>query len=76
MAMFDISDVLSLLDIFTWRIFISTVIGVGAGAAVFYMSGETPASTAIAVGLGLVGLLAGLLWEFGRESGKRRKRYR
>lgn len=76
MAMFDIFDLLSFLDVITWRILTSTAIGLGVGAAVFYLSGESTATAPVAVGLGFFGFLIGLFWEFGRESGKRRRRRR
>lgn len=76
MAIFDLLDLFSVADLITWRIFIPTAIGVGAGAAVFYASGESTAAAPVAFGLMLFGFVTGLVWEYCRESGKGRRRRR
>lgn len=64
MAIFDALELLGVLDIFSWRSFLPTAIGIGAGLGVYYLSGETPASAAVAFALGFAGLCIGLVWQF------------
>ena len=64
MAIFDALELLGILDISSWRLAVPTVVGVGAGLGVYYISGQTPASAAVAAALWLVGLVVGLVWHF------------
>jgi hypothetical protein len=70
MAILDVLESLGVLDISPWRLVVPTVVGIGIGLAVYYLSGETPASAAVAFVLWLVSLGIGLAWQFGR--GRRR----
>ena len=64
MAIFDVLDFLGVLDISAWRLAVPTVVGIGAGLGVYFLSGETPASAAVAFALWLAGLVIGIVWEF------------
>ena len=64
MAIFDALELLGILDISSWRLAVPTVVGVGAGLGVYYISGQTPASAAVVAALWLVGLVVGLVWHF------------
>jgi len=64
MALFDALDLLGILDIFSRRSFLPTAVGIGAGLGIYYWSGETPASAAVAFVLGFTGLCVGLIWDF------------
>ena len=64
MAIFDALDLLSILDVFSWRSLLPTAIGVGSGLGIYYWSGETPASAAVAFALSFTGLCIGLIWDF------------
>ena len=64
MALVDVIELLSVLDISSWRLAVPTVVGSGAGLGVYYLSGETPASAAVAFALWLAGLGIGLVWHF------------
>jgi hypothetical protein len=46
----------------SWRSAVLTLVGLGVGLAYFYGSGEEPSSAAIAFGLSLTGLVAGVAW--------------
>ena len=70
MAIFDALDLLSTLDIVSRRSFLPTAIGVVAGLGIYYWSGETPASAAVAFALGFTGLCIGLLWDFSHRRHK------
>lgn len=63
MALFDALDLLGILDVFSWRSFLPTVVGIGTGLAIYYWTGETPASAAVAFALGFTGLCIGLVWD-------------
>ena len=64
MALFDALDLLGMLDVFSWRSFLSTAVGIGTAVAIYYWTGETPASAAVAFALGFAGLCFGLIWDF------------
>ena len=64
MAIFDVLELLGVLDISSWRLAVPAVIGIGAGLGVYYLSGQTPASAAVAAALWLTGLVVGLVWQF------------
>jgi hypothetical protein len=67
MAAFDFLDLLTLLDVFTWRIVIPTVAGVGAGLGAYFLFGETSSSAAVGGALALAGFCIGLFWELGHK---------
>jgi hypothetical protein len=64
MALFDVLEILNVLDISSWRLSVPTIVGIGAGLGVYFLSGETPASAAVAFALWVVGLVVGIVWEF------------
>ena len=64
MALLDVLDVLGIFDVLSWRSFLPTVAGIGAGLVVYYLAGQTPASAAVAFALGLTGIGIGLVWEY------------
>lgn len=63
MAIFDALDLPGMLDIVAWRSLLPTAIGIGCGLGIYYGSGETPASAAVAFGLGFAGLCIGWIWD-------------
>ena len=58
----DPFDLGTIIDIFmARRFFVPFAIGVAGGIAFYYLTGETPASAAVAFFIGLVGLIAGII---------------
>lgn len=71
MAIFDVLDLLGVLDISPWRLAAPIVIGIGAGLGVYYLSGQTPASAAVAAALWLAGLVIELVWQLSHRQRRR-----
>lgn len=68
MSLFDAFEFLDFLDILiSWRFFLPAAIGVGAALAVYHLSGETPASAAVAFAIGFAGLCTGIVWQVRHE---------
>jgi uncharacterized membrane protein len=44
------------------RLVIPTVVGIGLALGVYYLTGQTPGSAAVAFGIGLLGLCVGAIW--------------
>lgn len=67
----DLFDLGTIIDIFmARRFFVPFAIGVAGAIAFYYLTGETPASAAIAFFIGLVGLIAGIIFQMaGSRSG-------
>ena len=49
------------------RFIAPVVLGIGAGAGLFYVTGQEPASAAMAVGCALLGLAVGFVLEYLRD---------
>lgn len=64
MAIFDAFDLLGILGISSWRSLLPAAIGIGAGLGVYFGTGETPASAAVAFALWLVSIFIGFVWDF------------
>lgn len=62
----DIADwLLGVVDVAPiWRIVLCTLAGVTAGILYFHGSGPGSSSLAVAGGLGLLGLIAGVVWHW------------
>ena len=59
--LFDMSG--SWLDLLlARRLVIPLVVGVAVAVGFYYLSGETPASAAVAFGIGFISLCAGVIW--------------
>lgn len=68
MSIFDALEFLDLADLMvSWRFFLAAAIGIGAGLSVYFSSGETPASAAVAFAFGLAGIFMGLIWQYRHE---------
>lgn len=67
----DLLDLGTIIDIFlARRFFVPFAIGVAGAIAFYYLTGETPASAAVAFFIGLVGLIAGVIFQMvGGKSG-------
>lgn len=67
----DLFNLGTIIDIFLARRFLVTfAIGVAGAVAFYYLTGETPASAAVAFFIGLVGLIAGVVFQIaGSRSG-------
>lgn len=63
----DPYDLLALLAF--WRFFLPVAVAAAAGLVVFYATGQTPASAAVAFGLGLFGLCIGMVWQVAARRG-------
>ena len=50
------------------RLAIPTLLGIAAGIAVFHLTGKEPASAAMAVGCGLLGLAIGFVLHYVRDA--------
>jgi hypothetical protein len=50
------------------RFIVPVVLGIGAGAGLFYATGQEPASAAMAVGCALLGLVIGFVLEYFRDT--------
>jgi len=60
----DLFDLGSVVDLILARRFlVPFAIGLALAVAVYYASGETPASAAVAFFIGLVGLIAGVVFQ-------------
>jgi hypothetical protein len=60
----DLLDLGTLIDIFlARRFFVPFAIGVAGAIAFYYLTGETPASAAVAFFIGLVGFIAGIVFQ-------------
>lgn len=70
MALIDAFELLGLLAGLTWRSIVPVAIGIGGALAIYYGSGETPASAAVAFAVGFTGICIGAVWEFAH--GRRR----
>ena len=44
------------------RLIVPVVVGIAVGLGVYYISGQTPASAAVAFGIGVVSLCVGVIW--------------
>lgn len=64
-------DLGTIIDIFlARRFFVPFAIGVSGAIAFYYLTGETPASAAVAFFIGLVGFIAGIIFQVvGSRSG-------
>ena len=62
MALSAAFEVLAQLGFSSWRSLIPAAVGVAAGLGIFYGSGQTPASAAVAFALGLMGIAIGVAW--------------
>lgn len=67
----DLFDLGTIIDIFmARRFFVPFAIGVAVAIAFYYLTGETPASAAVAFFIGLAGLIAGTVFQMaGSKSG-------
>jgi len=65
MAIFDaVGFVVGLFDIVAyWRFFLPTAIGFAVALGVYYLTGESPASAAVASAIGFAGVCTGLIWQ-------------
>jgi hypothetical protein len=54
------------------RLMVPIVLGIGAGVGLFYVTGEEPASAAMAVGCALLGLVIGFVLEYLRDTPRNR----
>ena len=52
----------------TPRLASPVLLGIGAGAALFFLTGKEPSSAAMAVGCALLGLVIGFVLEYFRET--------
>lgn len=50
------------------RFAIPTLLGIAAGVAVFYLTGKEPASAAMALGCGLLGVAIGFVLHYFRDA--------
>lgn len=49
------------------RLLVSLLLGIGAGAGLYHLTGKQPSSAAMAAGCALLGLLIGFVLEYLRE---------
>jgi len=64
MALGDlIGTILDLVTIGSWRATIGAVLGLGAGAAVYFGSGQSTAGAAVALVIGFIGVISGIVWD-------------
>lgn len=64
MSLLDALEFLDFVDVLRrWRFAVPTLVGIGLGVAVYHRGGGTPAALAVAIGLGVVGVIAGMLWQ-------------
>jgi hypothetical protein len=47
----------------TWRIYVPSAVGIGAGLGIYHLSGKDPSGAAVAFALGLAGVCIGVIWE-------------
>lgn len=71
MALSAAFEVLAQLGFSSWRSLLPAVAGVAAGLGVYYGTGETPASAAVALALGLLGISLGIAWHLGHRHARK-----
>jgi hypothetical protein len=67
MSILDLLASTGVLDLSAWRSAVPSVIGIGTGLAIYYLSGKDPAGAAVAFFLGILGICIGVIWQFSRR---------
>ena len=69
--MFNSLDPYDLIDVVRfWRFYVPLAMCIGLALGVYYLAGQTPDAAAMAVFIGLTGLVSGVIWQIGHAKSR------